>query len=40
MHTTDFFGLIPKIILFLASTMSTVMTGETIDANAGQFISF
>jgi NAD(P)-dependent dehydrogenase (short-subunit alcohol dehydrogenase family) len=31
---------VAKIILFLASTMSTVMTGETIDANAGQFISF
>lgn len=31
---------IAKIILFLASTMSTVMTGETIDVNAGQFISF
>jgi len=31
---------IAKIILFLASSMSNVMTGETIDANAGQFISF
>lgn len=31
---------IANIILFLASPMSRVMTGETIGASAGQFISF
>lgn len=30
---------IAKINLFLASDMSGVMTGETVDANCGQFIS-
>ena len=31
---------VANIVLFLASPISRVITGETINANAGQFISF